>query len=100
VPEARAVHHEQLSTDLAAAERRIVEFHRNRDRYMRKHHTRAEAALVRALTAWPYLLRALAALVLPGHDPRRYLLHARQALTPGRGDGVREAAEARNRAAS
>ena len=97
VPEARAIHHEQLSTDLAAAERRIVEFHRNRDLYMRKHHTRMEAALVRVLTAWPYLLRALAALVLPGHDARRYLLHARQALRPGRGEGIREAAEARNR---
>jgi hypothetical protein len=96
VPNARAIHHEQLSTDLAAAERRIVEFHRNRDRYMRKHHSRAEAALVRVLTAWPYLLRAAAAVVLPGHDPRRYLLHARQALRPGHGEGIREAAEERN----
>jgi N-acetylglucosaminyl-diphospho-decaprenol L-rhamnosyltransferase len=97
VPEARAIHHEQLSTDLAAARRRIVEFHRNRDLYMRKHHGPVRAALVRLLTAWPYLLRALAATVLPGHDPRRYLLHARQALTPGRGEGIREAAEERNR---
>jgi N-acetylglucosaminyl-diphospho-decaprenol L-rhamnosyltransferase len=97
VPEARAIHHEQLSTDLEAAERRIVEFHRNRDLYMRKHHSAATAAAVRALSAWPYVLRALAALVLPGHDPRRYLLHARQALRPGRGEGIREAAEARNR---
>ena len=99
VPEARAIHHEQLSSDLAAAERRIVEFHRNRDLYMRKHHGPAAAALVRVLAAWPYLLRALAALVLPGHDPRRYLLHARQALRPGRGEGIREAAEARDRPA-
>ncbi|HEX8645437.1 MAG TPA: glycosyltransferase family 2 protein [Thermoleophilaceae bacterium] len=97
VPEAHAIHHEQLSTDLAAARRRIVEFHRNRDLYMRKHHGRVQAALVRVLTAWPYLLRALAATVLPGHDPRRYLLHARQALVPGRGEGIREAAERRNR---
>jgi GT2 family glycosyltransferase len=97
VPEARAIHHEQLATDLAAAERRIVEFHRNRDRYMRKHHGPGRAALVRVLTAWPYLLRALAALVLPGHDPRRYLLHARRALRPGRGEGIRDAAEAYNR---
>jgi GT2 family glycosyltransferase len=97
VPEARAIHHEQLSTDLAASERRIVEFHRNRDLYMRKHHSRAEAALVRWLTAFPYLMRATAATVLPGHDARRYLLHARQALRPGRGEGIREAAEARNR---
>jgi GT2 family glycosyltransferase len=71
VPEARAIHHEQLSTDLAAARRRIVEFHRNRDLYMRKHHGPVQAALVRILTA-------------------------RQALTPGRGEGIREAAEAHN----
>lgn len=96
VPEARAIHHEQLSTDLAAARRRIVEFHRNRDLYMRKHHGALAAAAVRVLTAWPYLLRALAALVLPGRDPRRYLLHSRQALTPGRGEGIRQAAERRN----
>jgi N-acetylglucosaminyl-diphospho-decaprenol L-rhamnosyltransferase len=41
-------------------------------------------------------VRAVAALVLPGHDPHRYLLHARQALRPGRGEGIREAAEAYN----
>ena len=40
VPSARAVHHEQLSTGNVPA-RRIVEFSRNRDRYMRKHHSRA-----------------------------------------------------------
>ena len=97
VPAARAIHHEQLATDPAAGERRIVEFHRNRDRYMRKHHSRAAAAAVRALTAWTYLLRAVAALALPRHDPQRYLLHARQALRPGRGEGIREAAENYNR---
>lgn len=96
VPAARAVHHEQLATDTAAASRRIVEFHRNRDRYMRKHHGRAQAAAVRILTAWPYLLRAGAALILPGHDPRRYLLHARAALQPARGEGIRDAAERRS----
>jgi GT2 family glycosyltransferase len=84
VPEARAIHHEQLSTDLEAGERRIVEFHRNRDRYMRKHHSRPAAAAVRILTAWAYFLRA----VVSGRDRRRYLLHARQALTPGRGRGI------------
>ena len=41
VPAAEAVHHDQLSTDLAAGLPRIVEFHRNRDLYMRKHHSRA-----------------------------------------------------------
>jgi N-acetylglucosaminyl-diphospho-decaprenol L-rhamnosyltransferase len=94
VPAARAIHHEQLSTDRSAGERRVVEFHRNRDLYMRKHHGRVQAAAVRALTAWSYLPRALAALVLPGHDPRRYLLHARKAWRPT-GEGLRELAERR-----
>jgi GT2 family glycosyltransferase len=97
VPAARAIHHEQLSTDLAAARARIVEFHRNRDLYMRKHHGRAAAATVRWLTGWSYLARAVAASFLPGRDARRYLLHARQAVAPGRGEGIREAAEKYNR---
>jgi GT2 family glycosyltransferase len=98
VPSARAVHHDQMAQDAAGAERRIVEYHRNRDRYLRKHHGRVEAFLMRPLLAWPHLLRAFAALFLPGHSPRRYWIHARQALAPGRGDGIREAAEAHNRA--
>src|ERR1700749_5342955 len=65
VPEARAVHHEQLSTGAVPA-RRIVEFSRNRDLYMRKHHGAVAAALVRVLTASTYAVRALAAIVLPG----------------------------------
>ncbi len=100
VPAARAIHHDQLATDAAGAERRIVEFHRNRDRYMRKHHSAAAAWLVRWLTAWPYLVRALAAMVLPGHDPKRYLLHARQSVRPWHGEGIREAAEECNRRAT
>ncbi len=92
VPQARAIHHEQLSTDAAAAARRITEFHRGRDRYMRKHHTAAAALAARALTAWGYALRALAAALAPGRDPRRFLLHASRALVPGRGEGLREAA--------
>ena len=52
---------------------------------------------MRILTAWSYLLRAIAALALPRHQPRRYLLHARQALLPARGQGIREAAENYNR---
>ncbi len=91
VPAARAIHHEQLSTDRSSGERRVVEFHRNRDLYMRKHHGRVAAAIVRALTAFSYLPRALAAVVLPGHDPRWYLLHARKALRPT-GPGLRELA--------
>ena len=97
VPAARAIHREQLSTDLSAASRRIVEFHRNRDRYMRKHHKPPAPLLVRVLTAWSYALRAVAATVLPGHDSARYRLHALQALLPRRGEGIREAAAEYNR---
>jgi N-acetylglucosaminyl-diphospho-decaprenol L-rhamnosyltransferase len=97
VPAAEAVHHEQLATDRDARERRVVEFHRGRDRYLRKHHSAAVASIARLLSAWTYGLRALAATVLPGHDPGTYLLHARQALTPDRGEGLREVAEAFNR---
>jgi len=97
VPEAVAVHHEQLST-AAIPERRIIELARNRDLYMRKHHSPAAARAVRWLTAWSYLLRALAAVALPGHAPRRYWRHVTATLMPGRGEGLREAAEEYNRA--
>ena len=97
VPAARAIHHEQLSTDRSpAARRRAVEFHRNRDLYVRKHQGRAAALAVRVLTAWTYAARALAALVLPGHRPGLYWGHARTALRPT-GPGLREAAEEHNR---
>lgn len=96
VPSAEAVHHEQLSSDRRAGSTRVVEFHRGRDRYLRKHHGAASAWLARPLGALPYLLRALAATVLPGHDPRWYLLHARQALRPGSAEGLKEAADAYN----
>ncbi|HEX2071047.1 MAG TPA: glycosyltransferase [Thermoleophilaceae bacterium] len=99
VPAAEAVHHDQLTTDLRRARRRIVEFHRNRDLYMRKHHSAGARLLTRALGVAFYLERALAALALPGHEPRRYLLHARQELMPARGEGIREAAEDYNRRA-
>jgi N-acetylglucosaminyl-diphospho-decaprenol L-rhamnosyltransferase len=98
VPGASAIHHEQLSTS-AVPERRIVELARNRDRYMRKHHSEAAARAVRWLTAWSYALRALAALVLPGHSSRRYWRHVTATLRPARGEGLREAAEEYNRAA-
>jgi GT2 family glycosyltransferase len=97
VPSAVATHHEQLSTS-DVPERRIVELSRNRDLYMRKHHSAAAARAVRWLTAWPYALRALAALVLPGHSARRYWRHVTATLRPSRGEGLREAAEAYNRA--
>jgi N-acetylglucosaminyl-diphospho-decaprenol L-rhamnosyltransferase len=98
VPQALAVHHEQLATG-AVPERRIVELARNRDLYMRKHHSPAAARLVRWLTAYSYALRALAALALPGHSPRRYWRHVTATLMPRRGEGLREAAEDYNRAA-
>ena len=96
VPAAAAIHHEQLAT-AALGERRIVEMARNRDLYMRKHHSRLAALAVRALTAWAYAVRALAALFLPGHSPRRYWRHVSATLAPGRGEGLREAAEEYNR---
>ena len=52
---------------------------------------------MRWLTAWTYAVRAAAALVLPGHDPRRYAEHVGATLLPGRGEGLREAAEEFNR---
>jgi GT2 family glycosyltransferase len=99
VPGAAAIHHDQLANDLHAARRRMVEFHRNRDLYMRKHHGPAARGIVRALGVWFYGVRALAALAAPGHQPGRYLFQARQELTPGRGEGIREAAEEYNRRA-
>ena len=95
VPGAEAVHHEQLATG-AGAERRIVEFSRNRDRYVRKHHGPMTARAVRWLTAAAYAERAAAALVLPGHDPRRYWRHVTATLRPARGEGIAEAAAAFN----
>ena len=96
VPGAVAVHHEQLSTD-TVPEPRIVELARNRDLYMRKHHSPGAARAVRWLTAWSYAVRALAAFALPGHSPKRYWRHVTATLKPSRGTGLREAAEAYNR---
>ncbi len=96
VPDAVAVHHEQLSTG-SVPERRIVELSRNRDRYMRKHHSPGAAHAVRVLTAWAYALRSLAAVFVPGHSPRRYWRHVTATLRPERGEGLREAAAEHNR---
>jgi GT2 family glycosyltransferase len=92
VPGALAVHHDQLSTDLAAGLPRIVEFHRNRDLYMRKHQGRTAALMVRGLTAWSYAVRALVATVLPKRPARIYWAHARQALLPNRGVSIADEA--------
>jgi len=96
VPAARAIHHEQLSSD-PNARRRIVELSRNRDLYIRLHHGPLAALAVRLISAFGYLLRAVAALFLPGRSPRRYLIHVGASLLPGRGEGIRELAEAYNR---
>ena len=92
VPGAEAVHHDQLSTDLAKGLPRIVEFHRNRNLYMRKHHGPVAALAVRLLTAWSYALRALAATVLPNRPAKIFWAHARQALFPSRGESIRDRA--------
>ena len=91
-PAAVATHHNQLSNDRAAEARRLAEFHRNRDLYMRKHHSTAERLLTRALWVVAYLERAVLG------RSGRMLRHARHELVAGHGDGVREAAEARNAA--
>jgi GT2 family glycosyltransferase len=92
VPAAEAVHHDQLSTDLAAGTPRIVEFHRNRDLFVRKHGGRVAAAAVRVLTAWSYSLRALAAAARRQRVADVYWVHARQALLPERGEGLADRA--------
>jgi hypothetical protein len=93
VPAAQAVHHDQLATDLAAGSYRIVEFHRNRDLYMRKHHGRGAALAVRALTAWAYAVRALVAAARRQATAPIFRAHARQALLPGRGESLHDRAE-------
>jgi GT2 family glycosyltransferase len=92
VPTAEAVHHDQLSTDLASGLPRIVEFHRNRDLYMRKHHSMPAALAVRVLTAWSYAVRAVAATLLPNRPAAIYWAHAKQALRPDQGESLRDRA--------
>lgn len=91
VPAARVYHREGLSHG-ESAKRRIVEFHRGRNLYMKKHHGAAQAALVRLLVSFTYCQRALAAAFTPRHEPRRFLWHARAAINPGWGEGLAEAA--------
>jgi GT2 family glycosyltransferase len=92
VPAAEAVHHDQLSTNLSRGLPRIVEFHRNRDLYMRKHHGRWAALAVRLLTAWSYAARALAAALLPNQPAKVYWAHTHQALLPAHGEGLADRA--------
>ena len=60
---------------------------------MRKHHDETSAMIVRVLVAITYLERAVVSTVVSRHDPRRFLWHAKAALFPDRGEGLREAAE-------
>ena len=55
VPAARAIHREQLATDRSAGARRVVQFHRGRAMYMRKHHSRPVCFMARILWAWSYV---------------------------------------------
>jgi len=93
VPAAEAVHHDQLATDLSAGLPRIVEFHRNRDLYMRKHGSRAAAFTVRLLTAWAYFWRTVASIVIPSAPTHVYWAHTRQALFPYSGESIRDRVE-------
>lgn len=93
VPEAEAVHHDQLSSDLSSGLPRIVEFHRNRDVYMNKHGSRPAAFMVRLLTAWAYFWRTIAATLIPNAPTRIYWAHARQALFPYSGVSIRDRVE-------
>jgi N-acetylglucosaminyl-diphospho-decaprenol L-rhamnosyltransferase len=98
VPAARAIHHEQLATDRAGSSRRVIQFQRSRDQYMRKHHGPLAVFACRVLWAWSYVPRAVAAIFIPGRRPGYFWLHARRALRPrGGGEGMAEAAEAYNR---
>lgn len=94
VPAAEAVHHNQLSTDLSSGLPRIVEFHRNRDLYMRKHHNRISAFMVRVLTAWAYGLRTIASLFMRNAPTNVYWAHTRQALLPYSGESLADRASA------
>jgi hypothetical protein len=95
VPGATVVHHEQLSG--AGDERRIVQFHRGRDHYMRKHHSGLTVLACRALWSLSYLVRAAIAVARPGVSAGSFLLHARQAMRPASGEGIAEAAAAFNK---
>lgn len=95
VPDARVHHREGLSHG-EAAKRRIVEFHRGRDLYMQKHHGRLQALIVRWLVGLTYLERAAAAALTRRHSAQRFLWHARAAVNPGWGEGLRESAAAWN----
>ena len=89
-PAATVVHHEsQFSAEIP--ERRIHEMWRSRHRYWRKHHSGAGARVAALATGAQYAVRAGAA-PLARQNPRRMLLHARDAWRVS-GPGLRELAD-------
>ena len=90
VPAAEAVHHDQLSTDLAEGLPRIVEFHRNRDLYMRKHHSPRGSA--RRARPHRLVLRAASARRdRPPQPARGHLPGPRPpGALPSRGESIRD----------
>jgi N-acetylglucosaminyl-diphospho-decaprenol L-rhamnosyltransferase len=89
-PAATVVHHEsQFSAEIP--ERRINEMWRSRHRYWRKHHSSAGARVAALATGAQYAVRAVGA-PLAGQDPRRMLLHARDAWRVS-GPGLHELAD-------
>ena len=87
VPGAEAVHHEQLTNDRVAGRRRLVEFHRNRDLYMRKHHGAASAGGGSRAHRVDLCRAGVASLVLPGQGRRLVLASCAPGAEPeGRGD--------------
>jgi GT2 family glycosyltransferase len=89
-PAATVVHHEsQFSAEIP--ERRIHEMWRSRHRYWRKHHSGAGARVAALATGAQYAVRAVAA-PLARQNPRRMLLHARDAWRVS-GPGLRELAD-------
>ena len=105
VPDAVVVHHESALRDELPRER-IAEEWRSRHRFWREHHSAAGARLAAALTGAQYAARAGVAAavrrVRPGafdpSFPARMRLHARSAWRGPQGTGLRERAEAWNRA--
>jgi N-acetylglucosaminyl-diphospho-decaprenol L-rhamnosyltransferase len=89
-PEATVVHHEsQFSAEIP--ERRINEMWRSRHRYWRKHHSATGARVAALATGAQYAVRAAVG-PLARRDPRRMLLHARDAWRVS-GPGLRELAD-------
>ena len=89
-PAATVVHHEsQFSAEIP--ERRIHEMWRSRHRYWRKHHSGAGARVAALAIGAQYAVRAVAA-PLARQNPRRMLLHARDAWRVS-GPGLRELAD-------